>query len=99
MERLLNSSELKKAGDTDYKVSPFLFEEVLMLYVYDGPVLVYGICVANHWHSSTNAPSEKKAINNLKHQYNMLTGKKPNNYVELPGKLKIINGEENIVNE
>ena len=43
-------------------------------YIYDGPVLEFGTCVADHWRGETMAPSENKARSNLKYQY-----KKQNN--------------------
>lgn len=59
-------------------------------YAYDGPVMEFGICVADHWKSETMAPSEKKARCNLAYQYkkknNMIAGTK----ITLPGKIKLI---------
>ena len=37
-------------------------------YVYDGPVLIFGKCVANRWKSKTIASSESKARSNLADQ-------------------------------
>lgn len=61
-------------------------------YTYSGPVTEYGKCIANNWEGETYAPSEKKAISNLKYQF-----KKKNNRfayasnIGLPGKLIVNN--------
>ena len=78
-----------------YDAPLFLFNERVQnmefnTYVYDGPVLIFGKCVANRWKSKTIASSESKARSNLAYQFkkqaNLVTGFR----VELPGKLKII---------
>lgn len=60
-------------------------------YSYDGPVVFFDKCVADHWKGETMAPSEKKARSNLsyqaKQQLNVIAGTK----VSLPGKIKMIN--------
>jgi hypothetical protein len=57
---------------------------------YDGPVMEFDSCIADHWKGETVAPSEKKARANLAYQfkkkYNRVAGTK----ISLPGKLTII---------
>ena len=38
-------------------------------YVYDGPVMMFGVCVMNSWHGETMAVSESKARSNLAYQF------------------------------
>lgn len=63
-------------------------------YHYNGPVLEFGRCIADHWRSSTRAQSEKKARCNLAYQFKMETGRMPRTNITIPGKLKIIEGDE-----
>jgi len=56
-------------------------------YSYDGPVMEFEICVANHWKSSTYAVSEKKARSNLAYQFKKQNNRLPNTKITLPGKL------------
>lgn len=60
-------------------------------YIYDGPVMFFDKCVADHWEGETLAPTESKARNNLsyqaKKQMNLIAGAK----VVLPGKIKMVN--------
>lgn len=60
-------------------------------YAYDGPVIFFDKCVADHWKGETMAPNEKKARSNLtyqaKKQMNLIAGTN----VKLPGEIKIIN--------
>lgn len=55
------------------------------LYVYSGPVLVHGKCVASMWSGETWAPSEKKAKSNLAYRFKKENNKLPGTNVELPG--------------
>lgn len=56
-------------------------------YNYKGPIEVMGQVVCWNWETTTWAPSEKKAINNLKYRYKRDNNMAPNCKVELPGKL------------
>lgn len=56
-------------------------------YSYDGPVLIFGRCVANHWKASTFAVSERKARTNLAYQFKKKNNALPSAKVELPGKV------------
>lgn len=47
----------------------------MKLYIYNGPVLYFGKCVADHWFGSTYAPTKRKARSNLEYRF-----KKENNY-------------------
>lgn len=60
-------------------------------YSYDGPVLEYDICVADHWKGETMAPSEKKARSNLAYQYKKKNNRIASVKVSLPGKIKMVN--------
>lgn len=59
-------------------------------YIYDGPVMEFDKCIADHWKGETIASSEKKARSNLTYQFkkhnNRLAGAK----IALPGKIKMI---------
>lgn len=59
-------------------------------YIYDGPVMLFERCVADHWKGETMAPTKAKARSNLayqaKKQMNLIAGTK----VKLPGKIKIV---------
>lgn len=60
-------------------------------YSYDGPVMFFDKCVADHWRGETMAPTVQKAKSNLsyqaKKQLNLIAGTR----VTLPGKVKIEN--------
>lgn len=64
-------------------------------YVYNGPVLEFDKIVANHWSGSTMAVSEKKARCNLAYQFKMEYGRVPRSNITIPGKLTIIEGDDN----
>lgn len=63
-------------------------------YYYNGPVMEFDRIVADHWSSSTRAISEKKARCNLAYQFKMETGRMPRSNIKIPGKIKIIEGDE-----
>lgn len=56
-------------------------------YLYDGPVMMFDQCVADHWRGSTYAVSEKKAKSNLIYQFKKSNNRMPNAKVSLPGKI------------
>lgn len=60
-------------------------------YSYDGPVLEFNTCVANHWKGETMAPSESKARSNLTYQYKKQNNRLSGTKVTLPGKIKMVN--------
>ena len=64
------------------------------LYAYNGPVLEFDRIVAEHWIASTRAESEKKARCNLAYQFKMQSGRVPRCKITIPGKLTIIEGDE-----
>lgn len=64
------------------------------LYSYDGPVLEFNRIIANQWHGSTRAESEKKARSNLAYQFKKQYGKAPRSNITLPGKLISIEGKD-----
>ena len=59
-------------------------------YLYEGPVLEFDRVVAQHWSSTTYAPSEKRARSNLTYQYKKQNSKLPNTRIDLPGEIKLI---------
>ena len=56
-------------------------------YAYDGPVMIFDKCVADHWRAETAAPSESKAKNNLTYQAKKACNLQPGTRVTLPGKI------------
>lgn len=66
-------------------------QEVYHKYSYDGPVIEYDVCVADHWKGETMAPSEKKARSNLAYQYKKKNNRLASVKVTLPGKIKMVN--------
>lgn len=71
---------------------PFCFIKggYMKRYLYDGPVLEFGKCVADRWTASTYAESERKALSNLAYQYKKRNNRVANVPVSLPGNLKIV---------
>lgn len=63
-------------------------------YVYDGPVLYFGKCIAHRWTATTYAPSEKKARSNLIFQFTKTINRLPATKIELPGKIVLDEGKE-----
>lgn len=59
----------------------------MKLYTYDGPVLVFGRCVTDHWIGSTYASSEKKARSNLAYQFKKEMGYGPTYKATITGKI------------
>lgn len=57
-------------------------------YVYDGPVVIFGRCVANHWKGTTWAESESKARNNLSYQAKRACNINAGSKITLPGKIQ-----------
>lgn len=66
-------------------------------YIYNGPVMEFEKCIANHWEASTYAVSEKKARSNLIFRFKQETNKMPYAKIALPGKITMIDGKENVV--
>ena len=62
------------------------------LYSYDGPVMQFGVCIADHWRSSTYAISEKKARSNLAYQFKLQNNRLPNAKITLPGNIVLVEG-------
>lgn len=62
-------------------------------YSYDGPVMEFGICVADRWKGRTTASSERKARSNLAYQYKKKNRRLAATNVSLPGKIRIANEE------
>lgn len=66
----------------------------MKLYSYDGPVLEFDRIIANHWKASTRAESEKKARCNLAYQFKQQYGRVPRSKISVPGRLIIVEGED-----
>ena len=60
-------------------------------YVYDGPVMEFNTCVADHWRGETVATSESKAKSNLAYQYKKQNNRIAGTRVTLPGKIVMVN--------
>ena len=59
-------------------------------YAYDGPVMSFDRCVAQHWTGSTYASTEKKALSNLVYQYKKQNKLMPTAKITLTGKLTLV---------
>lgn len=60
-------------------------------YKYEGPVMVFGVCVANHWKGETAAVSEAKARSNLAYQFKKQCNRVASaSSVTLPGEVKMV---------
>lgn len=59
-------------------------------WVYNGPVMEFDTCIANHWRGETFAPSEAKAKSNLTYQFKKKNNRIASSKITLPGNLKII---------
>lgn len=63
-------------------------------YKYDGPVMVFGRCVASHWRGETYAESETKARSNLTYQYKTQNNLIASAKVTLPGEVRTVSWKE-----
>ena len=59
-----------------------------MLYIYDGPVVMFGTRICNRWHGETMATTKKKAKSNLEYQFKKQQKLAASAKVSLPGVLK-----------
>lgn len=59
-------------------------------YEYDGPVMIFGVCVMNRWKGETMAVSESKARSNLAYQFKKQNKRVASSNVTLPGKIKMV---------
>lgn len=62
----------------------------MVKYVYEGPVMEFGSCVADKWKGETIAPSESKARSNLTYQFKKQNNKIAGTSITLPGKIKMV---------
>jgi hypothetical protein len=60
-------------------------------YIYEGPVVCFGKCVANRWTGETMAPTKNKARNNLAYQIKTQMRLAAGTKVSLPGEIKMVN--------
>ena len=58
-------------------------------YLYNGPVMEFSRCIAEHWSGWTCASSEQKARNNLTYHFKRDNNRQANSKIELPGRLTI----------
>lgn len=58
-------------------------------YIYEGPVMIFGQCVANKWRGETYAESEKKAKSNLVYQFKSQNNLIPSTKVTLPADVRV----------
>ena len=58
-------------------------------YIYCGPVVEFGRCIASNWKGETYASSEKKAKCNLAYQYKRQNNKTAATKITLPGNLTV----------
>lgn len=59
-------------------------------YSYEGPVKEFDEIIARNWKSTTRAPSEKKARNNLAYQAKKYFNRIPATKITLPGKIMVV---------
>ena len=75
------------------KVLSFLFYArgtIMDKYIYDGPVMEFDTCIANHWKGETMAPSRSKAISNLKYRFKKENNRLASAKIDLPGKIILV---------
>lgn len=56
-------------------------------FIYNGPVVEYGVCISNNWRGETVAVSESKARSNLAYQFKKKNNRMAYANISLPGKL------------
>ena len=56
-------------------------------YTYNGPVMIFDRCVANHWKGTTMAISQQSAKSNLIYQYKKKNNLTASARVTLPGEV------------
>lgn len=57
-------------------------------YIYDGPVMIFGVCVRQRWKGETVAATPAKAKSNLAYQYKRETRRAPDALVKLTGAVR-----------
>lgn len=58
------------------------------LYLYEGPVTKFGVCVMNNYKAYTYASTEKQAENYIKSRWKKENGYSQTARVELPGEIQ-----------
>ena len=58
------------------------------LYSYDGPVMEFDKCIADHWQGATFAPTEARARSNLAYQFKKQFNRIAATRISLPGVIK-----------
>lgn len=59
-------------------------------YIYDGPVMEFNTCIADHWKGETVASSAAKAKSNLIFQFKKNNHRIAGTKISLPGKLIMV---------
>lgn len=59
-------------------------------YQYEGPVVMFGVCIMNNWKGETMAVSEAKAKSNLAYQFKRQNNRVAGSHITLPGKIKMV---------
>ena len=57
-------------------------------YTYDGPVMMFDVCITDKWHGTTYAESENKARSNLVYQFKKSNNRIAGSRISLPGKIR-----------
>lgn len=60
-------------------------------YKYEGPVMMFGVCIMDNWKGETTAVSENKARNNLAYQFKKQNNRIAGSHITLPGKIERVN--------
>lgn len=64
-------------------------------YVYSGPVMEFGRCVASKWYGETYAQSPEKAKANLKYTWKLRNNRSASAKIDLPGRVTPWNERRN----
>lgn len=57
-------------------------------YKYEGPVMMFGVCIMDNWKGETMATSENKAKNNLAYQFKKQNNHVAGSHITLPEKIE-----------
>lgn len=60
-------------------------------YQYEGPVVMFGVCIMDKWKGETMAVSEAKAKSNLAYQFKKQNNRIAGSHITLPGEIKMVN--------
>lgn len=60
----------------------------MYLYKYEGPVMMFGVCIMSNWKGETMAVSESKAKSNLAYQFKRQNNRIAGSEITLPGRIE-----------